>query len=766
MKLNKDLTQKRPACSGNCKMCPKANPKLNRNSIGPADSQDRRPLRSTVSRADRPIYLSLLLFMAAITFSFTGCAKQANASGLLVADGGFGGVLEIKEQDVRVTINNGIAVTEINQVFLNTENRIVEALYTFPVPQGASVSNFSMIINGKEMIGEVVEKERARQIYESYKSTKVDPGLLEQVDYKRFEMRVFPIAANAEQHIKVTYYQQLNFDHDWATYVYPLATSTKGVDERTTGKFALTFDINSEIPIKDLKSPSHGEEFVVVNHGKKYARASLETTAGDLSRDVVINFQTKRPRTGLDMIASKQQNGEDGFFMMTLTAGEELEDSAADMDYVFVLDISGSMANKGKLGLSSKAASAFISSLGPEDRCEVMSFNNVPNFNFKELRSVTEETKRSVDKFMSQQKARGGTELRPALNAAFDYKDPDRPLNVVILSDGMTEQNEQRALLSAIQSAAEGTRVFCVGIGNNVNRPLLKQLADEAGGLSAFISQGDDFSRQAESFRRKLVHPVATELQIAIDGVDIYDALPGSLPNLYHGSPIRFAGRYKASGVANVTIRGNVLGRPFEQVVEMEFPERDDDNPQIERMWAYANVQNLMNEIRRSGETKELKESVVQLCEGYSIVSRYASFIVLENDREYKRWKIKRRNATRIQRDRKARERVRKELEQMRERSLTNDRSKSKTRKKFPSSTMPPKWKTTEIKSQQIDTSTQPVSTRNQDLNFGSNSSQSSGGGGGGAIDPITALIGAGAAGAAMRRRRKRKNELEQPIDV
>ena len=64
----------------------------------------------------------------------SGSVRQTQASGLLIADGGLGGVLEIKEQDVSVVINNGIAVTEIRQVFLNTEKRIVEALYTFPVP--------------------------------------------------------------------------------------------------------------------------------------------------------------------------------------------------------------------------------------------------------------------------------------------------------------------------------------------------------------------------------------------------------------------------------------------------------------------------------------------------------------------------------------------------------------------------------------------------------------------------------------------------------
>jgi Ca-activated chloride channel family protein len=149
---------------------------------------------------------------------------SAGAAGLLIADGGFGGVLEIEEHAVVVTINNGIAVTEVTQVFRNTEKRQVEALYTFPVPKGASVANFSMWINGKEMVGEVVEKERAREIYNSYKQRRRDPGLLEQTSYKTFEMRIFPIAPEAEQRVQITYYQELEIDSNWATYVYPLAT--------------------------------------------------------------------------------------------------------------------------------------------------------------------------------------------------------------------------------------------------------------------------------------------------------------------------------------------------------------------------------------------------------------------------------------------------------------------------------------------------------------------------------------------------------------
>ncbi|MEM9367406.1 MAG: VIT domain-containing protein, partial [Planctomycetota bacterium] len=275
---------------------------------------------------------------------------SARAAGMLVADGGQGGKLEIESQDVRVTINNSIAVTQIDQIFVNTEDRIVEALYTFPVPRGASVSNFSMWIAGKEMIGEVVEKQRAREIYNSYKRVKRDPGLLEQVDFKQFEMRIFPIAARAKQRVRIEYYQELNQDHDWATYVYPLATVTgdRPIDTRVQGRFSLNLDVLSEVPIQELRSESHEDDFVIVDHAPDHAQAAMELTEGDLSRDIVLAFQTKRPRTGVDVVTSNPKD-EDGYFMVTVTPGEDLSSTIEPMDYVFLLDISGSMARDEKL---------------------------------------------------------------------------------------------------------------------------------------------------------------------------------------------------------------------------------------------------------------------------------------------------------------------------------------------------------------------------------------------------------------------------------
>ena len=556
-----------------------------------------------------------LLTAALLTALTMAIPAPTNAAGLLIADGGLGGVLEIKEHDVQVTLNNGIAVTQVTQVFHNTEKRQVEALYTFPVPKAASVANFSMWINGQEMIGEVLEKQRAREIYNSYKQVRRDPGLLEQTDFRTFEMRIFPIGPDADQKVQITYYQELDYDDDVATYVYPLATATrKDVDSRTTGRFAIAVEVKSAVPIVDLDSPSHGQAFAIAKHADTYWQANLENHGGSLARDVVLAVRIERPKTGMDLVTSRR-DGEDGFFCLTLTAGQDVALKQEGMDYVFVLDASGSMADSGKLLLSKDAVAAFLNELGAEDRFEVMTFNVTPHLCFSQLQAGTDTDKQQALAFLSREEARGGTFLQPAMVTAYKYATDDRPLNVVILSDGLTEQRERTVLLQQIQQRPGNTRVFCIGVGNDVNRPLLEQLAEDSGGLSAFISTGDNFERQARAFRRKLMRPFATNLEIKFNGVEVAEVEPAVLPNLYHGAPVRVYGRYRSSGTAEVTLRGSVNGLELNQTAQLEFPENDPANPEINRMWAWHRVHRLLKDADRAGDRSPVIPEVVRLGE-------------------------------------------------------------------------------------------------------------------------------------------------------
>ncbi|MEY2427845.1 MAG: Ca-activated chloride channel, partial [Verrucomicrobiota bacterium] len=183
---------------------------------------------------------------------------------------------------------------------------------------------------------------------------------------------------------------------------------------------------------------------------------------------------------------------------------------------------------------------------------------------------------------------------------------------------------------------------------------LLEQLAEDSGGLSAFLSPGDNLTRQAQAFRQKLIRPFASNLEIKFTGVDVTEVEPAAVPNLYFGSPVRIYGRYHGGGMADVTLRGSVKGVEIKQAAQLEFPKTDAANPEINRLWAWHRINSLLKDADRKGDRSAVTPEIVRLGEDFSIVTEYTSFLVLENDAEYQRWKIARKNLESTGRDRQA----------------------------------------------------------------------------------------------------------------
>ena len=503
-------------------------------------------------------------------------------------------------------------------------------------------------------------------------------------------------------------------------------------DQKVTGKFALTFEATSPVPIVTVESPSHGDDFVIARHTPTYVQASLETSGGDLgatSSWPIGSASAHRHRRG-----HLQVPGEDGYFSLTLTAGNELAPHNTGMDYVFVLDISGSMADDGKLQTSRASVTAFIDGLGTDDRFEVIAFNVMPNPLFRQLQPASEENKSQGVRFLESQRARGGTVLDPAITSAYKYRDPDRPLNVVVLSDGLTDPGDRAELLSLIRARPSNARVFCVGVGNDVDRPLLEQIADDAGGLAAFMSRGDDFDRTALAFRRKLSRPAATNVEMAFDGVEVYDLEPKTMPNLYHGAPVHLYGRYRNGGTAKVSVRADLEGSELRQTTSITLPTKVSENPEIERMWAFHQIQRLLKDADRAGSREPVVGEIVRLGEAYSIVSEYTSFLVLENDAEYQRWKLDRHNALRTTRDRKRQQQLDVELASIRR-------------------GVPEGLGSTDNVAVNASGATQVAQRSVNQVSTGGGGATS----GGGALDPVTGLMALSLASLALARRRQTK---------
>lgn len=471
---------------------------------------------------------------------------------------------------------------------------------------------------------------------------------------------------------------------------------------------------------------------VIANLDEMHKIASLEQRGGSIGRDIVLNYDLKRPHSGIDLITSRSPNG-DGFFYLTVTAGDDVGRVDMGMDYLFLLDISGSMANDGKLTASRRSVAAFIDELSDSDRFEVMTFNVQPTSVFNALRKADTDAKTIAQRFLESQMARGGTILAPALTTAYKYADSDRPLNVVILSGGMTEQSERSQLIGLIDQRPRNVKVFCIDIGNEIHRPLLDQMAAQSGGLSAFVSGEDNFSRQAKAFRRKLMRAALSDLKITIEGVNTSDITPAKLPNLYHGAPIRIYGRYSGKGNAQVILTGTVLGKEVKQTIQLPFPAVDEKNPEIERMWAMKRVDELLKRIDAGEPAVELQAETIRLGEAFSIVTPYTSFLVLENDAEYKRWQIERKNLDRLQRDRNAQAERQRQIQALRDKALQNLGPQAAAQAPADNSSQPTLRPTSTVPSAQPQTvpSVHQGPERNQSRDF------SWGGGGSGPVGPL-----------------------------
>ena len=95
-------------------------------------------------------------------------------------------------------------------------------------------------------------------------------------------------------------------------------------------------------------------------------------------------------------------------------------------------------------------------------------------------------------------------------------------------------------------------------------------------------------------------------------------------------------------------------GVEWKQSADIELPKEDTTNPEIERMWAWHRIDGLLKTSERTGAREQVIPEIVRLGEEFSIVTEYTSFLVLENDAEFQRWKIERRNAARLARDRQS----------------------------------------------------------------------------------------------------------------
>lgn len=594
------------------------------------------------------------------------------AAGILKpVDGGDESDVFMKSHHVNVVINNGYAKTEVDQVFGNHSSSDLKAIYSFPVPKQASLSEVSLWIDGNEVIGEVLEKERAKKIHEEQIQKGNDTALAEKDDFKTFEISVYPVRANAETRVRIVYYQPIEIDLNIGRYVYPLEEG--GVDEEKIAfwsvdsevkeSFKFNLKLKSAFPIKDVRLPAHLSKASIVKVeddpenpsvvGEIYM-VSIDSTQGDtLLQDIVLYYRLADDVPArVELVPYRKDAASDGTFMVVVTPAADLQRISEGVDWTFVLDVSGSMSG-GKIATLTDGVSRVIGKMSPQDRFRIITFSNsASDFTGGYITATQANVQKSLNNIKSIQ-AGGGTNLFAGLKAAYDRLDDDRTTGIILVTDGVTNlgQTEHKHFVKLLKQY--DLRLFTFVIGNSANQPLLDRLATESGGFAMNISNSDDIIGRIMQAKSKILFENLHDVEIIFHGEKVKNLTPGKIGALYQGQQLVVFGQYHGTGEVEVELKAKISGQDRSWKCKANLPETDTDNPELERMWALSKIEEVMQKVRDEGESDSLRKQVVELGKEYSLVTDYTSMLVM-SEVEMEEQGIQRRNADRVANERKS----------------------------------------------------------------------------------------------------------------
>ena len=555
--------------------------------------------------------------------------------------------LELRTQNVEVEIKDQVAVTRLRQVFYNPSDRRMEGTFIFPVPKGARIDKFSMEVNGKMQKAELLDAKKARKIYEDIVRKALDPALFEYAGQSLFKVRIFPIEPRKEKEVKIKYTEILQRDGRMVRYLYHL--NTKKYSSKPIKDLSMKIELETgEGEIKSLYSPSH--EVEVKRHGKQRAVVGLEKK--DMSTDAdFLLYYSLRDKDGSDIDLSVLTHREDkeddeGHFMLLLNPGAwEDKGSVIPKDVVFVFDSSGSMRGK-KIEQAKEALKFCVESLNDEDRFELIRFSTEAEPIFGKMVPAGEKNVKKAVKFIDSVRPIGGTAIEEALVEAasiISEKASDkRPTQVIFMTDGQPTIGaiKEDVILNSLRKKTEGSkskiRVFCLGIGTNVNTHLLDKITEETNAASQYVLPEENLEYKVSRFYAKISEPVLADLKLTIDGPNrVHGIYPKNLPDLFKGDQMVVLGRYEPGDKkGKVTLEGTIRGKKRTFEYEAVFPKEKEGNSFIPRIWATRRVGYLLDEIRLRGEKKELKEEVARLARKYGIVTPYTSYLIIEDEKD------------------------------------------------------------------------------------------------------------------------------------
>ena len=532
--------------------------------------------------------------------------------------------LGLKSQNASVEIRGGAARVTLKQTLHNAQNRVVEGEFLWAVPSGAAISEFSMSANGKKLSAEILEREKAREIYDGIVRKWRDPAILEFIERDLLRAQLFPIPANGEVEIELVYSQTLRGNR----FLLPL--KPLGISDERAVKSGVEIRLR-DADLRGILSPSHPIE---TRRGKDSTLVSTEWNGP--SRDFSLLWSRSQNAVGASLQTWRDpKNPDDDPYFLLLAAPDDAAQSApiAAKDVVFVFDTSGSMDGE-KIEQARRALKTLLSNLRAGDRFGIVTFSSSARRFRETLVAATPQNIAAARDFADDLKALGATNIEEALENAFDLtrNSTVSARQIVFLTDGQPTvgKTEIQGLLDGAKKQNNGARLWTFGLGFDVNTRLLDTLASESGGDADYVLPKEDIEQKVGELYGKIAFPLLQNVSVSWGGARVYDAFPRQIPDLFKGGQIVVLGRMKGGVSREISLEGTVGGakKRFDGTVS------EDGSREIAKLWAARKIGWLFDDARRAGKPieGEIKAEILALSQKYGVVSPLTAALITEDE--------------------------------------------------------------------------------------------------------------------------------------
>ncbi|MDA1267438.1 MAG: VIT domain-containing protein [Planctomycetota bacterium] len=569
-------------------------------------------------------------------------------------------VVPLSRTAVKGEVRGSIATLSVTQQFDNPFDHPIEAVYVFPLPHDAAVTDFVMTIGARTIRGVIREREEAEQLYTAAKAQGIAASLMTQERPNVFTQKVANIAPGGSIDVSIDYMNRLPYRDGWYELAFPMvvgprynpAGSPVGIgavtlasrgasgqlvevpylrpDERSGHDITFELDLDAGMPIAELVCDTHVLE--IARPSDRTARIALTPFDQVPNRDLVLRYRPDATDVRTSLLVT--QDAEGGYAHLTLLPPADLDELPTQpMELIFVVDTSGSMEGR-PMRQAQAAIQTALDRLTPADTFRVIRFSNGSSQLAEDPLRATPENVARARRFVNGLEATGGTEMLTGLVAALQHAhDPGRQRMITFLTDGYIGNDRQ--ILGEVRRRVGSARIFSLGVGSSVNRFLLEGMAVEGRGAVAFLGLKDDpvpvMTRVLERIRR----PALTDLEIDWQGLAVTDVFPSELPDLMVGRPIEVLARFEGPLPAEASVR--VLGRTSgsQKVLRVSLgdPVAPRSGAAMAKLWARAKIADLASQSRRPNaeQPESYARRIQAVALEHGLLSAYTAFLAVDS---------------------------------------------------------------------------------------------------------------------------------------